>query len=281
MAWKNARLGRLRQGGIVAVLVAVLAGCAGGSVGGGVRDDTGSNPSPLAGSAASQDANRRAGMGQVRPATYAQADRKRPRVIVLPGEIKATNAHFLQKVTANNIADFGEMELSRAHFIVLERAQLGSLLREVDQAYQAGDASQAQRALSKGRIAAARWVVKFDVLKAEPVATAGGGFDGRTAGQLIGIFGRGKAAAAGNVVTSSIRTDEEAQVWNVGLRYKLIDAETSEQVANGYVEEKMEVGRTSTAVAGIHGRATGQVGLDTLVQRLVQRSVAEIGARYP
>lgn len=261
-----------------ALLSLVLAGCVGGTTGGGVANDN--NPSPIAGSAASNDANRRADMAQYKPIEYANVGKKGPRIIVLPGDIKASNATFVQKVTANNIADFGELELSRANFTVLERAQLGSLLREVELAYNVGDPKQAQRAFQKGKIGTTRWIVKFDVLKAEPVASAGGGFDGRTVGSLIGIFGSGKAGAAGNVATSSVKTDQEAQVWNVGMRYKIIDANTSEQVANGYFEEKMETGRTSTSVVGISSRATGQVGLDTLVQRLVQKSVAEIDARY-
>jgi hypothetical protein len=265
-------------GAVLALLSLALAGCVGGTTGGGVANDN--NPSPIAGSSASNDANRRADMAQYRPIEYGNSAKKGPRIIVLPGDIKASNATFTQKVTANNIADFGELELSRANFTVLERQQLGALLREVELAYNVGDPKQAQRAFQKGKIGTTRWIVKFDVLKAEPVASAGGGFDGRTAGALIGIFGSGKAGAAGNVATSSIKTDEEAQVWNIGMRYKIIDANTSEQVANGYFEEKMEAGRFNKSVLGINSRATGQVGLDTMVQRLVQKSVAEIDARY-
>ena len=34
-----------------------------------------------------------------------------------------------------------------------------------------------------------------------------------------------------------IKTDEEAQVWNIGMRYKIMDANTTEQVAQGWVPE--------------------------------------------
>ena len=201
-------------------------------------------------------------------------------LIVLPGEIKNANATFTQRVTANNIADFAELELTRANFTVLERQQLGALLREVELAYNLGDPKQAQRAFQKGKIATTRWILKFDVLKAEPVASAGGGFDGGTAASLIGIFGRGKGAAAGSTVAGSVRTDEQATVWNVGLRYKVLDANSSEQVANGYFEEKMEVGAKVTSIAGVRSNASGGVGLDTVVQRLVQKAVSEIDARH-
>ena len=257
---------------------AALAGCVGGTMGGGVRQD--GNPSPIAGGSSSTDANQRADTAQARPVEYANAAKKGPRLIVLPGEIKSNNATFTQRVTANNIADFAEIELTRANFTVLERNQLGPLLREMELAYNVGNAAQAQRTFQKGSIATTRWVLKFDILKAEPVATSGGGFDGSTAGRLIGIFGSGKAAAAGSTVADSVRTSEDAKVWNIGLRYKILNANSAEQVANGYFEEKMELGATSTSVLGVSQRASGQLTLDSLVQRLVQKSVAEIDARY-
>ena len=257
---------------------AALAGCVGGTMGGGVRQD--GNPSPIAGGSSSTDANQRADTAQARTIQYANAAKKGPRIIVLPGEIKSNNTTFVQRVTANNIADFGEIELTRANFTVLERNQLGPLLREMELAYNVGDRAQAQRAFQKGKISTTRWVVKFDILKAEPVASSGGGFSGGAAAQLINIFGSGKAAAAGSTVAGSVQTNEEAKVWNVGMRYKILDANTAEQVANGYFEDKMELGATSTSVLGVNQRATGQLTLDSLVQRLVQKSVAEIDARY-
>src|SRR5689334_18096043 len=95
----------LKFGAAAALLSLVLAGCVGGSAGGGVVQDN--NPSPIAGSSASNDANRRADMAQYKPIDYNNAAKKGPRIIVLPGDIKASNATFVQKVTANNIADFG------------------------------------------------------------------------------------------------------------------------------------------------------------------------------
>jgi hypothetical protein len=201
-----------------ALLALALAGCVGATLAGEGRSD--GNPSPIAGSAVSNDANRRADTAQSRPLEYANAAKRGPRIIVLPGEIKSNNAAFTQRVTANNIADYGELELTRANFTVLERSQLGAVLREVELAYNMGDAQQAMRAFQKGQTSVTRWIVKFDILKAEPVATAGGGFDGASVGRLISIFGGGsKAAAAGSTTAASVRTDEEARVWNVGMRY--------------------------------------------------------------
>ena len=69
-------------------------------------------------------------------------------------------------------------------------------------------------------------------------------------------------------------------MWLIGMRYKIIDAETTEQVATGYTEEKMEIGATKQAVLGVHQSQQGGVGLDTMVQRLVQKSVWEIDSKY-
>ena len=63
--------------------------------------------------------------GAYQAVDYTNKNKKGPALVVLPGEIKSNNATFLQKFTANNIADFGEMELSSANFPVLERSNLG------------------------------------------------------------------------------------------------------------------------------------------------------------
>ena len=64
------------------------------------------------------------------------------------------------------------------------------------------------------------------------------------------------------------------------MRYKILDATTTEQVGTGYTEEKMEVGAKATSVAGISGSAAGGVSMDTIVQRLVQKSVWDIDYKY-
>ena len=88
------------------------------------------NPSPTAGSTTSQKANASADQALYKPVEYTNGNKKGPALVVIPGEIKSNNATFLQKFTANNIADFGEVELSAANFQVLERSNLGPLLNE-------------------------------------------------------------------------------------------------------------------------------------------------------
>ncbi len=207
--------------------------------------------------------------------------------MVIPGEIKSNNATFLQKFTANNIADFAEIELSSANFQVLERANLGPLLNEFELAYNLGDPNQARKFLGMGKLKSTKYVVKFDILKTEQVAAAQEGFDGRTLGQMAGLLGAfsgslggARAGAVGGTALGSVRSGESSGVWIIGMRYKIINAETTEQLAQGYTEEKMEVGAKSSAALGISQSQQGGVSLDTMVQRLVQKSVWEIDSKY-
>jgi len=245
------------------------------------------NPSPTAGRETSQKANAAADQTIYRPVAYTNAAKKGPALIVIPGEIKSNNATFLQKFTANNIADFGEIELSSANFEVLERSNLGPLLQEFELAYNLGDPDQARKFLRMGKLKTTKFVVKFDILKTEQVAAAQSGFDGRTIGQMAGLLGalaptRGGAVAGavGGTAAGSVHSSEATSVWVIGMRYKIINAETTEQVATGYTEEKMEIGATSSGALGVNQSQQGGVSLDTMVQRLVQKSVWEIDSRY-
>ncbi len=247
-----------------------------------IAQPTFGNPSPTAGSSTSQKANASADQAIYQPVTYTNANKKGPHLIVLPGEIKSNNATFLQKFTPNNIADFGEVELSAANFQVLERSNLGPLLNEFTLAYNLGDPQAARKFLGMGKLKSTKYVVKFDILKTEQVAAAQEGFDGRTIGQMAGLLGAwgSRGGAAATVGVGSVHTSESSGVWIIGMRYKIINAETTEQLANGYTEEKMEVGAKSTSVMGISQAQQGGVSLDTMVQRLIQKSVWEIDNKY-
>ena len=235
----------------------------------------------------SQKANEAADRTMYRPIEYTNASKQGPALVVIPGEIKSNNATFVQKFGSNNIADFAEIELSKANFQVLERANLGPLLNEFTLAYNLGDPNKARGYLGMGKLRTTKYVVKFDILKTEQVAAAQQGFDGRAIGNIAGILGafsgsRGgaQAGAIGGTAVGSVQTGESTGVWVIGMRYKIMNAETTEQVAQGYTEEKMEVGATSTSVLGVSQSQQGGVTLDTMVQRLIQKTVWEIDNKY-
>jgi hypothetical protein len=245
------------------------------------------NPSPTAGSDTSQRANESADQALYKPVEYMNANKRGPALIVIPGEIKSSNATFLQKFTSNNIADFGEVELSAANFQVLERSNLGPILKEFEIAYNLGDPQQARKFLGMGKLKSTKYVVKFDILKTEQVASAQQGFDGRALGNIAGALGAfsgswggARAGAVSREAVGSVHTGESSGVWIIGMRYKIINAETTEQLAQGYTEEKMEVGAKSSSVLGVSQSQQGGVSLDTMVQRLVQKSVWEIDSKY-
>jgi hypothetical protein len=140
------------------------------------------NPSPTAGSSTSNKANAAADAAAYREVDYVNKAKKGPALVVIPGEIKSAHATFTQKFSANNIADFGELELSNANFKVLERANLGNLLQEVSLAYNLGDANAARKTMQMGKLKTTKWIVKFDILKAEQIAENKKGFDGGAIG---------------------------------------------------------------------------------------------------
>jgi hypothetical protein len=235
--------------------------------------------SPAPGTSTSQKTNDAADKAMYKPVDYTNASKRGPALIVIPGEVKSNNADFMQKFGPNNIADYAELELSNANFPVLERTNLGPLLNEVTLAYNLGDPDAARKILGRGKLKSTKWIVKFDILKAEKVASAQQGFNGGAVGNMIGMFGGRGNAVAGTAV-GSVNTKDTTGVWIIGMRYKIMNAETTEQVAQGYTEEKMEVGTTSTSVMGVSSAQQGGVGLDTMVQRLIQKNVWDIDNKY-
>ena len=237
------------------------------------------NPSPTAGSSTSDKANEAADAAAYKEVEYTNRNKKGPALVVIPGEIKSNNATFTQKFSSNNIADFGELELSSANFPVLERANLGNLIQEVSLAYNMGDPALARKSMQVGKLKTTKWIVKFDILKAEQIAENKKGFDGRAAGGLLSMFG-GAAGTVAGAVAGSVNNQDTTGVWLIGMRYKIMDATTTDQVAQGYKELKMEVGSKQESVMGVSSAAKGGVGLDTMVQRLIQTAVWDIDAKY-
>jgi hypothetical protein len=238
------------------------------------------NPSPTKGSSTSNKANAAADEAAYQEVDYKNKSKRGPALVVIPGEVKSSHATFAQKFGPNNIADFGELELSNANFAVLERSSLGNLLQEVSLAYNLGDSTKARKTMQIGKLKTTKWIVKFDILKAEQIAENKAGFDGAAIGGLLSRFGGSRGAQGVGQATGSVQTQDTTGVWLIGMRYKIMDANTTEQVAQGYKELKMEVGSSQTSVLGVSQGAKGGVGLDTMVQRLVQTAVWDIDAKY-
>ncbi|MFP5212839.1 MAG: hypothetical protein ACLGPL_05620 [Acidobacteriota bacterium] len=230
------------------------------------------------GKSVSQMAMEQAEQAKYKPVDYVNVATPGPSLIVLPGEIKCATADFAQKVTSNSIADFAEIELSKANFKVLDRSELGPMLNEIQLAVGLGDPDALQK-FRKGKFKSTKWFLKFDIVKAEEVARAQQGFDGAGMAKVVDAGNGGKPNVLSGLL-STVSSQETCQIWLLGLRYKILDASTTEQRASGYIEKKMEIGSKSDAAAGLTKGVSTSITLDTLVQQLTQMAVAEIDEKY-
>lgn len=231
---------------------------------------------------ASQQANKEADAAMYQPVEYANASKPGPQIVVIPGAVKSQNASFAQKYGPNNIADFAELELGKANFKVLERQDLGAMLQEIEVAANLGDAATLKK-FKKGKMQATNWLIRFDIIKAEQVAQVEKKFDGTylgiIAGSAVGAATDSWAAGAGTgAAVASVKAEEASGVWIIGMRYKVLDANTGEQKATDYFEDKMEITSKGGGALGYTEKKTAGVSLDTMVQRLVQRAVQKIDA---
>ena len=211
----------LRQGavGVAAASALLLSGCV--TPGGGQPGSA----SPVSGGSTSNRVNQLADNAAYQAVTYRNATKKGPMVVILPGQIKSGSATFGQMVGPNNIADFAELEMGRANFPVLERSGLGSLTKEMELAYNLGDPKAAARVFQKGSLKTTRFVLRFDILKAEKVASASQGFDGSAIGpgarprpQRPGPSSSGDRISSTRSATRSRSQRETPDRFSVALR---------------------------------------------------------------
>jgi hypothetical protein len=233
----------------------------------------------------SNAANEGAGSSMYASVEYANSAKPGPALIVIPGEIKGSDRILAQTYDVEKIADFAELELSKANFQVLDRADLGHALDEIRTAYTLGNAEEVRKIMTRGRLKTTKWLVRFDVLRLDHAVQQASRTSGGTASGIIALL-HGKSQGAqtaqqmAQAVAQSLETASTAGTWIVGMRYKLFDATTTEQVAQYYVEEKMEVGSKSTSMLGISTGTTGGSNLEALVQSLVQKCVQDIDANH-
>ncbi|GFK92611.1 hypothetical protein NNJEOMEG_00436 [Fundidesulfovibrio magnetotacticus] len=233
---------------------------------------------------ASKSAHELADQALYQPIAYANASVPGPAVVVLPGTMQGATAAFRQRVDSGNLADAGEMEMSKAGFTVLDRANLDEIVQEIGLAANLGDA-KALKVFRKGKFAQARFLVRFDVAKAERLDIQRKDFDGTLLGILVGgvVAGvtqdSGVGTAAGTAV-ASIKSGDEKSTWKAGLRYTVIDADTGQQVAAGLMEDTFVVHSQLKGFLGSTEETRTGLTMDTMAIRLVQMAVSEIDARH-
>jgi len=210
---------------------------------------------------------------------YANASIRGPQLVVLPGEVKSTNAGFRAKIAPNAIADYAEHELHAANFGVLERSGLNQpAIRRMQIAANMGDV-QTLAAMKPHYAATADFFVQLDILRAEPVAQAEEGFEGPRTSTIMDLLSKTPASSFLRLDAATVESKEASKVWLVGLRYRVIDLATGEQVHTNYFEEKLELGSKSVGVLVARKVQTSTVTMDDIVQLLVQRAVADLDAK--
>jgi len=229
---------------------------------------------------ASQTANEMADQVAYQPIEYVNAKTAGPAVVILPGSVKSGHILYRQKIGDGNIADFGEMEMEKAGFPILDRANLDAIVEEISLAAQMAD-PQALKLFRKGKFANARYLVRFDVIKADRLSQSRKSFDGALAGALVGgilagVTDSAEIGTATGTAIASIKSDEETSVWGMGMRYTVIDAVTGVAVSTGEVDETVDVRRTLKGFLGSTEQKSNLLPLDAVTLRMVQQCVARI-----
>ncbi len=217
-----------------------------------------------------------------KPIEYQNANMTGPPIVVLPGMFKTRSAAYVHKYCNNSICDFAELELSKANFSVLENADQQPLFEEIALAATMSDA-EALQTFRKSSLPTARYFMSFDVIKAEPIAWEAKGGDGQVLGAILELgltlATRGQYRSLGkslNSAVSSVAAYDYNTTWHVVLQYRVIDAETGAVVHTASVEEKQVAQDELTAALGISEKTTSSFTVDSLVQRLMQRAVADL-----
>ena len=233
--------------------------------------------------AASKKTNEMADAAMYKSIDYENASTQGPAIVVLPGSIKSLSASFITKFNDNNIRDFAEIELSKANFQIIENADKQPMFNELAVAANLCDA-QALRAFKGKCVPQAKCFVAFDVIKAEPIAWEAKGGNGELAGALIDLgftlAGSSKTGKAVGTAVSSLKHYDYKTTWDVGLRYKVINAADGTIICSNELTEQHVASSELNAVLGASKQDTASFTIDAVVQRLVQRAVQEIDSQY-
>jgi len=209
-----------------------------------------------------------AGVAKYQKVTYANASKKGPQVVVLPGVVKSMNADFTKQFSPASIADFAEVELANANFQVLERHNLGDMLKEIEVAVNLGDMNTVKK-FKKGRMQATNWFIRFDIIKAAIVQKEEHAHANNLAGTIVG----GILGAA----ISAKQSGGKSETWLIGLRYTVLDVNTGQQVATDYLEDTMTLSaEVHKSINDSQAVLNGDGGPETIVQRLIQQAVQRI-----
>ena len=174
-------------------------------------------------------------------ATYENAAQAGPSVIVVGGTLTSKTYEFLSQIKADNLREYGEVELGKANFKVMEKNSLSNIYQEISIAANLGDGSVAKR-FSKHKITPPQWFVVFDIADVSAQTLNFSYTDKNSAmfaGALMGSFLG--SASLGQGVIGSINNAKEQRAWNVTLRYRILDGVSGQQLHEGQFTEQATI----------------------------------------
>ncbi len=214
---------------------------------------------------------------------YENAAKPGPRVTVLPGEVASASYEFLAQVKPDGLREFAELELGKANFTVLDKNSLGDIYQEIALAANLGDGSVASP-LSQHDATPPQWLVIFDVVDVKTQTTAFTFTDknaAAVAGALMGGMFLGSAGAQlGSGLVGSINSAEEQRLWNITLKYRILDGGTGQPLLQGTFTEQATITRELKGFLGVDEAQAGGITLTTVAQRLVQKAVQEMDQKH-
>ncbi len=230
-----------------------------------------------------QKAHEIAAQNLYREMAYENAATPGPRVVVLPGTVTSPCYEFLCQVKPDTLRDFGENELGKANFKVLEKSALGDIYQEIAVAVNLGDGSLGQR-FAKINAEPPRWIVLFDVVDVKTQTTAFSFTDKNAAsfaGVLMGgIFLGAAGAQIGSGLIGSVSSAKEQRLWDITLQYRILDGNSGQEMAQGRFADQARLDRELTGFLGIDAAEAGGLTLSTVTSRLIQKAVQEIDKQH-
>lgn len=214
---------------------------------------------------------------------YENGAKPGPRVVVLPGEVASSSYEFLAQVKPDGLREFAELELGKANFTVLDKNALGDLHQEIALAANLGDGSVA-RSFSQHDATPPQWLIILDVVDVKTQTTAFTFTDknaAAVAGALMGGMFLGSAGAQlGSGLVGSINSAEEQRLWDITLKYRILDGGTGQPLLQGTFTEQATITRELKGFLGVDEAQAGGITLTTVAQRLVQKVVQEMDQKH-
>ncbi|AGW14322.1 hypothetical protein [Megalodesulfovibrio gigas] len=211
---------------------------------------------------------------------YENAAHPGPSVVVLPGVITSPSYEFLANVKPDTLLEYGELELGKANFKIVERNSLASIYQEIALAANLGDGSMSAR-FAKVDLAPPQWLILFDIADVQTQTTAFSYSDKNSAsfaGALVGSFFG--SAEIGQSVMGSISNAKEQRAWNITMHYRILDGATGRKLHEGKFTEQATINRELKGFMGVDTAQASGLTLGTVTQRLVQKAVQDIDRQH-